>query len=64
MEDWQIRVRAELKELNERIDRLYAFTRTPAFAELADVDRKLLIEQHHHMCMYGSTLMERVKRFT
>lgn len=44
MEPWQERLLEEKKQLDDKINRLYAFTQAPAFQSLPADDRGLLGE--------------------
>lgn len=61
---WQQRVIDEKAQLDERTEKLTAFLGTRAYAELADIDRELLLCQRMHMRAYSSFLSQRIERFT
>ena len=55
-------MKVELKELEERIDKLEKFMRTETFSQLAATDRGLLVAQHSAMTTYGAILVTRMMR--
>lgn len=59
----QERVVAERDELQERIEKLDAFLKTPVFAKLPEVDRVDLYYQLCVMRAYRDTLNSRISRF-
>ena len=62
--DFRDRVRAEVAELDGRIDKLSAFTTTSIFAALPDTDQSLLLAQQAAMLDYSGCLHERIKAFS
>ena len=63
MEQYQIRVMEEKKELDAKIDKLAAFIKTAQFSELTDEHRGLLVQQLRAMRVYTDILGERVELF-
>lgn len=61
--DYQLRVIEEYRELHERLEKLSAFTDTPYFHELPDVERALLDQQGLTMAAYGLVLSKRIMLF-
>lgn len=59
----QQRVVEEKAELDERIAKLDAFTRTPTFGRLDDGERSLLLEQANTMTRYSKILGARIVNF-
>lgn len=56
----QQRVVDERHELNERLNKLLAFTSTVAFAKLPQAERELMTEQAHYMQAYSNVLAQRL----
>mgnify|MGYP000964703515 CR=1 FL=1 len=55
------RIRAERRELNERLIKLYAFINTPKFFALDNTSRVLLAEQASTMSVYLRILDRRLE---
>lgn len=64
MTNFKERVLLEHSELESRMKSLCAFFDTPAFQDLADVDKRLLAQQYAHMEDYKWVLSKRIERFT
>lgn len=60
---WQDRVRAEARELSEKLAKLHAFQASEAFGQLPYYERDLLIAQRGHMANYLSVLQARIGLF-
>jgi hypothetical protein len=56
------RMRAELKELEDKISKLNAFTQTSAFFLLPKIDQSLMLSQSEYMNGYRAILKARVAR--
>lgn len=54
------RMKAELSELEERLAKLIAFTRTPTFADLPEVKRYWMTKQLNAMTDYEMALRHRL----
>ena len=63
MEDWQVRVFEERKELREKIAKLNGMLQSPLYDKLDDVDQLLLCRQQRAMVMYQDILSGRIERF-
>jgi hypothetical protein len=63
MEDYQLRVLEEKKELFSKMEKLTVFIGGTAFKSLEDHDQFLLIQQLALMDCYHRVLRERVERF-
>lgn len=63
MKPYQERVIAEKKELDEKRERLTAFTFTKAFESLDDDEKERLNRQHAIMERYSDVLGERIAAF-
>lgn len=63
MQEYQKRVVAEQKELNDKIVSLTKFMATPAYRGLQPQERNLLLEQHQTMSRYHGILAERIILF-
>lgn len=62
--DYQIRVKEELRELQEKINKLETFIRADMrYLELPPIDRGLLRAQHSNMVAYASVLTIRINRW-
>lgn len=61
--DYQTRVIAEKKALDDKLVRLNAFLFTEAFNALEREDKILLVEQFGHMQAYSVALGRRIERF-
>lgn len=59
----ELRVMEEEDQLNEKIEKLRAFMRTPTFETLDPMDRHLLTLQLTQMEDYQFTLVRRMRRF-
>ena len=64
MQPYQQRVVEEKEQLNERIDKLYAFTSSPAFRRIPEDERNRMIRQLRAMGAYSAILHERIEAFT
>lgn len=60
----QIRVVAEKRELDERLQRLVAFMGTATFAELPEAERARMTRQHNLMQQLSAVLGERIDAFS
>ena len=60
MKDYQTRVFAEKKELDNKIISLNTFLFSDLSMDLLDRDRKLMVRQMHIMMEYSSILSERI----
>lgn len=63
MEDYQIRVIDEWKELGERIDRLTKFMYSPKFLKVKKDEQVRLRLQMNVMLNYSEILSDRIKNF-
>lgn len=64
MQEYQERVMQEKKELDEKIEKLNAFTNDPnKFNDLPSEDRVSLTKQEEVMMEYSKILGERIARF-
>ena len=63
MEDYQIRVIQEQKELDEKINKLEAFIRTDTYDKLDDDEKFRLIDQWEVMNDYSTILGKRIECF-
>ena len=63
MKDYQTRVFAEKKELDNKIISLNTFLFSDLSMDLLDRDRKLMVRQMHIMMEYSSILSERIDNF-
>lgn len=61
-DDWKTRLRAELPELQDRMDKLHAFMQTKEFNALPTVERGDLLHQYTGMQTYSAMLARRIKR--
>jgi hypothetical protein len=59
----QQRVVSEKTELDERLNKLLAFTSTPIYLTLPKPDRDLLLEQAGYMQAYSNVLGQRIAAF-
>lgn len=64
MQPYQQRVVEEKEQLNERIDKLYAFTASPNFRLVPEDERARLLRQLRAMGAYSAILHERIEAFT
>lgn len=64
MQPYQQRVVEEAAQLDERIDRLYAFTASPDFRRIPEDERNRMIRQLRAMGAYSAILHERIEAFT
>jgi hypothetical protein len=60
----QIRVVAEKRELDERLQRLVAFMGTATFAELPEAERARMTRQRDVMTELSAVLGERIDAFS
>ena len=60
----QQRVVAEKAELDERLNKLQAFTKTPNYGQISQAERNRLAVQETHMTAYSNVLGERIAAFT
>jgi hypothetical protein len=63
MQEHQLRVIEEEKELKIKLNALTKFTSTELFKSLPLEDKDLLLEQGKAMCTYGEILTKRIARF-
>lgn len=63
VKDYQQRVIDEVEELDEKIEKLDAFTGTDNFYSLPSVEQELLCKQLQHMRDYSSVLRKRINLF-
>lgn len=63
MQPYQERVLAEKRELDERLSKLRAFTKTETFRTLPVADRGLLYDQEEVMSELSRILANRIARF-
>lgn len=63
MQPHQQRVVDEKKELDDKIERLTAFTKGDIFKSIDDEDQRLLVKQLSEMGSYSETLASRIARF-
>ena len=63
MLDYQYRVKEEKAELDERLEKLKAFTVGQVFADLPAEEQGRLNRQHSIMEDYSAILEERIKAF-
>jgi hypothetical protein len=61
--EYKQRVVDERMALNDKIDRLAAFVKTPVFTDMDDEDRSLLTQQLRTMRNYLDVLDDRITRF-
>jgi hypothetical protein len=61
--EYKQRVVDERMALNDKIDRLAAFVKTPVFTDMDDEDRSLLTQQLRTMRNYLDILDDRITRF-
>lgn len=61
MSDFKTRLRDEILQMRDRVEKLNAFIGTPAFYGLSSVERNRLNEQSFHMASYLDVLEERVE---
>ena len=61
----ELRVIEEKKELDEKLEKLTAFTKSPKFRDIVKDDNQasLLIKQRGVMSLYSSILKERIDLF-
>ncbi len=59
----QERVVKEQTELQEKLDKLYAFTVGDLFKTVPEVEQKLLNRQMQYMIEYNGILLERIELF-
>jgi len=64
MQPYQERVVTEKNELDEKLSKLKAFTRTDAFAKIDSDEAALLMIQLGAMQLYSNTLGDRIAAFT
>jgi len=62
MDTYEERMKAELKDLTEKVDKLNAFLMTPEFARLYAIDKHLMEAQLGCMDAYKIILTMRVNR--
>lgn len=60
MLQWQVRVIAEKRELDERLEKLTAFIQSPAFGNVTEPEATLLRVQRIHMGGYSKALEGRI----
>jgi crAss001_48 related protein len=63
MEAFQERVVTEKKELDEKIEKLYAFIHGTVYPSLPDDERARLMRQYCHMKDYSNVLLDRIVHF-
>lgn len=63
MEDYQLRVIEEKRELDERLARLDAFFEQPGFFSLGRLEQDRMKRQAGYMRAYSSTLRDRIADF-
>lgn len=63
LQPFQERVVTEKKELDEKIEKLLAFTKTEAFASLPNSEQSLLGRQSEAMVQYSVVLGARITAF-
>lgn len=63
MQAHEQRVIEEKKELDQKLEKLNAFTGTPTFSALGEEDTMLLLKQLRVMEQYSSILQQRIDRF-
>lgn len=63
MQDHQLRVVEEQKELENKLDKLALFLMTKLFRTLDPLEQDRLRRQHEAMFQYNSILKERIKAF-
>lgn len=59
---WLDRLRIERDELSARLDKLTAFTESPAFNDVPEHDAALLLDQRNAMAGYLEILTVRIER--
>ena len=64
MQPYQQRVVEEAEQLDERIDKLFAFTEHPHFKLINQAERTRMYRQLEAMRLYSLTLHERIEAFT
>lgn len=64
MQPYQQRVVEEAAQLDERIDKLFAFTASPNFRLVPEDERTRLLRQLRAMGAYSAILHERIEAFT
>jgi hypothetical protein len=64
MQPYQQRVVEEAEHLDERIDKLFAFTAHPHFKLVPEDERDRMYRQLDAMRLYSLTLHERIDAFT
>jgi hypothetical protein len=63
MPAWQVRVIEEKKALDEKIEKLIAFSDDPKCKELSAIDQEHLFDQLDYMQGYAETLGKRIAKF-
>lgn len=63
MQPHQQRVVTEQVELQEKLNKLYAFTVGDMFKPVPEAEQKLLNRQMQHMIEYNGVLLERIELF-
>lgn len=64
LQPWQERVVEERAQLNDRLEKLRAFSNGPMHAKLDLIDQHLLLNQDVAMDMYLRVLDKRIARFS
>jgi electron transfer flavoprotein alpha/beta subunit len=64
MQPYQQRVVEEAEQLDERIDKLFAFTAGPQFRQVPEDERNRMLRQLRAMGAYSAVLHERIEAFT
>lgn len=64
MQPYQQRVVEEAEQLDERIDKLFAFTEHPHFKLINQAERDRMYRQLDAMRLYSLVLHERIEAFT
>jgi hypothetical protein len=64
MQPYQQRVVEEAEQLDERIDKLFAFTDHPQFKLIPEDERDRMYRQLDAMRLYSLILHERIEAFT
>lgn len=64
MQPYQQRVVEEAEQLDERIDKLFAFTEHPNFQLVPEDERDRMYRQLDAMRLYSLVLHERIEAFT
>lgn len=63
MQEYQLRVIEEEKELRIKLNALTKFTSTDMFRALSFEEKDILLEQEKAMCAYAEILQIRIARF-